>query len=283
MSLSKKRRLLLPPLPESACPAPVVLVEAGTWLLSDVHLSAHTPRTNAAFCQTLARARLEASGLIILGDLFEVWLGDDSLSLLHDESSPFSWLLPIIDALAAFGSHRPLWIGRGNRDFLLGEAFAARVAGHLLADIAHLRLSQSVHTGYAVCHGDTLCTDDTDYREFRTQVRADSWRENFMSLPLTERMSLVANLRQGSEQRKQQLPAAIMDVNQDAVNALMRSLNETGLIHGHTHRPDHHVWQHQGRTQERWVLPDWDFDGSNPRGGWLVLQQNDAPQSYCAA
>ena len=150
-------------------------------------------------------------------------------------------------------------IMHGNRDFLLGEAFAEACRAHLISDPTAAVLGG---TPTLLLHGDTLCTDDADYQRFRAEVRAEAWRRKFLSLPLAERKRQIAAMRERSESEKQRKVPAIMDVNREAVGQLLRDHGYPRLIHGHTHRPAHHEFLLDGRRCERWVLADWYRSGS---------------------
>ncbi len=120
-------------------------------------------------------------------------------------------------------------------------------------------------------HGDALCIDDVDYQRFRAMVRQPAWQRDFLSKPLAMRRAMIAGARQQSEAAKRDKAMTIMDANGDAVCALLAANAGTVLIHGHTHRPAHHVHRVADSDRERWVLTDWDADASPPRGGGLAL------------
>jgi UDP-2,3-diacylglucosamine hydrolase len=147
----------------------------------------------------------------------------------------------------------------GNRDFLLDGDFAKACGGSLIDDPYALDL---FGTPTLLMHGDTLCTDDTEYQRFRVQVRDPAWQKNFLALPLAVRKRQIEAVRQTSESEKQRKAPEIMDVNQAAVETLLRENSYPRLIHGHTHRPAHHVHRVDGRSCERWVLSDWYRTGS---------------------
>lgn len=201
------------------------------------------------------RARI-AEHLYILGDLFEAWPGDDSI-----DDPACSYNREIVTAL-----HRLTESGvglsamHGNRDFLLGEQFAARAGARLLPDPFILSLPG---WQFVLSHGDGLCTDDTDYQAFREQVRTPAWRSGFLQKPLTERKTIAARLRQQSEQAKREkLDQAkySMDLNPGATDDFIRQHGYATFIHGHTHRPSTHDHIVDGIHVERWVLADWRED-----------------------
>jgi len=143
----------------------------------------------------------------------------------------------------------------GNRDFLMGEAFAQAAGATLLNEPTLLDL---YGTPTLVSHGDTLCTDDIEYQQFREKVRSAEFGRKFLAQPLVERKAYIEQLRQHSNAAKQAKDSAIMDVNNQAVAALLREYHYPRLIHGHTHRPRFHEHLVDGHQCERWVLSDWD-------------------------
>ena len=240
--------------------------KADAIFVSDVHLSAFHPATVDAFLGFLAR---EVAGrserLFILGDLFEYWAGDDDLD------APFN--RRIVDALRALADDGiELAFMAGNRDFLIGDEFAKAAGIALLPDPYRLELSG---LSFMLSHGDALCTDDIDYQRFRAMVREPSWQQAFLARPLAERRAIIGDMRMKSEAAKRDKAADIMDVNADAVARLFKDHGQTRLIHGHTHRPAHHVLEVGNERCERWVLPDWDAEAQPPRGGALVLDHGE--------
>ena len=218
---------------------------------SDLHLAAPRPKSNEQFFALLAGPAREADALYVLGDLFEYWAGDDDLA------DPFN--TGIVAALRACAAVKPIFIMHGNRDFLLGERFAAASGARLISDPTRIDL-YGVST--LLLHGDTQCTDDADYQKFRAEVRSPAWIEAFLATPLAERKARIEALRAQSEAEKQRKPLRIMDVNRQTVEALLREHGFPRLIHGHTHRPATHEHRVDGRRCERWVLGDWYGSGS---------------------
>lgn len=227
---------------------PPASIEPGTALfVSDLHLSPATPAVVERFEDFLAGPARQAAGLFILGDLFDYWVGDDDLA------DPFN--ARVVSALrAATDAGCAIAFMAGNRDFLIGADFAAASGVALLPDPC-LRDIQGTPT--LLTHGDTLCTDDTDYQRFRLEVRSPAWRAAFLGQPLAERKRVIAALRARSETEKQVKPAAIMDVNTAAVATMLRELGARVLIHGHTHRQGCHEHRVDGVPCQRWVLGDW--------------------------
>ena len=193
-----------------------------------------------------------ASALYILGDLFEYWAGDDDLE------EPFN--AAICAALKQLGeSGIPIHFIPGNRDFLAGPAFAKAAGLTILADgVVH----NIAGTATLLMHGDTLCTDDTAYQRFRSEVRSPAWQQRFLAQPLSERKAQIEALRRRSETEKQLKPMTVMDTNAKAVAAAFRESGCRRLIHGHTHRLAHHVTEVDGQRCDRWVLGDW-YDSGN--------------------
>ena len=215
------------------------------------------------FRDFLAGPARKAKRLTILGDLFDYWAGDDDLA------DPFN--AGIVTALRDL-SDRGIQIEfmAGNRDFLIGDAFAEAAGLSLLPDPV-VRDIGGVKT--LLTHGDELCTDDPDYQRFRTQVRDPAWQATFLARPLAERKREIEALRARSEAEKKVKPMAIMDVNAAAVATALAEHGAQAMIHGHTHRQGRH--DHAGRP--RWVLGDWHASRSNalvcdPAGwNWLEL------------
>ncbi|MCX7627365.1 MAG: UDP-2,3-diacylglucosamine diphosphatase [Methylophilaceae bacterium] len=226
-----------------------------TLFVSDLHLSHERPHTTRLFLAFLQQQAQHAQALYILGDLFEYWAGDDDLDDAHHR--------PVIEAMRKLTrSGCKLYFMHGNRDFLIGGDFAHATGAELLADPWRIELCGQTAV---LTHGDLLCTDDTDYQNFRVQVRDPLWQQKFLSLPLAERKAQITQLRARSEQEKSYKTAAIMDVAPQAVVELLRQYDYPALlIHGHTHRPAHHRIVLDGRICERIVLPEWGL-----RGGYL--------------
>jgi UDP-2,3-diacylglucosamine hydrolase len=219
--------------------------------ISDLHLAASRPMSNQQFFALLAGPVREAYALYILGDLFDYWAGDDDLA------DPFN--LSVVDALRACAAVTPIFIMRGNRDFLLGERFAAASGVRLIDDPMRINL-YGIST--LLLHGDAQCTDDEDYQRFRAEVRSPAWISAFLATPLPERKTRIEALRAQSETEKQRKPLQIMDVNRHAVETLLREHGYPRLIHGHTHRPAKHEHWIDEHHCERWVLGDWYECGS---------------------
>ncbi len=226
---------------------------SATFFVSDLHLCETRPQTTRLFLDFLANHASKAEALYILGDLFEYWAGDDDLDDLHH-----SEIVSALRVLSEYGT--TIRIMHGNRDLLMGQAFARACGAELLPDplIIQLHGRKTMLT-----HGDTMCTDDVEYQQFRRQVHTPSWQQTFLALPLAQRKAQIAAFRARSEQEKLHKDRRIMDVNADAVAEMVRNHDYPEvLIHGHTHRPDRHRLVVDGRVCERIVLADWDASGS---------------------
>ncbi len=228
-------------------------------LISDLHLSADRPEVFSAFAKFLATTAAQSEALYILGDLFEYWAGDD------DIDDPFNQ--QVIQALATLNLRGVvIYLMHGNRDFLMGQALAAASGAQLLPDPSIIDM-HGVPT--LLMHGDTLCTDDTDYMAFRAQVREPAWQGQFLSQPLAQRKEQIEKLREQSRLAQSSKTPEIMDVNIAAVDNALRNHAYPRLIHGHTHRPALHVYEVDGKFCQRWVLPDW-----YEQGGYLRCDAN---------
>jgi UDP-2,3-diacylglucosamine hydrolase len=241
--------------------------------ISDLHLQAADLATFDVWRQFLQRpAAQRADALCILGDLFEVWVGDDVLqaagphSLQAEEDHRF-WR-DCAAALRTYSQHTPVFFMHGNRDFLLGAQALSLCGMQALVDPTVL-----VFLGqrWLLSHGDALCLDDTDYMQFRAMVRQTAWQRDFLARPLDERETTARELRQQSQARKAHTagdPTLWADVDGPAARTWLERSGCTTLIHGHTHRPAHHD---VGGGLQRVVLSDWDLNAQPPRAEVLRL------------
>lgn len=221
--------------------------------VSDIHLSPQRPTIVRAFLDFLGGRAQEAEALYILGDLFEAWVGDD------DPSELATTVKGALAALTSCGVS--VFIQRGNRDFTLGQRFARETGATLLAD-EHLVSDYGTRT--LLMHGDSLCTDDEDYQRFRKKSRHPLYLWCLVHLPLKLRQNIATNWRKKSADANSNKASQIMDVNAQAVAAVMAKHNARTLVHGHTHRPD----VHQLGDNQRIVLGDWD------KYGWCLTLDN---------
>jgi UDP-2,3-diacylglucosamine hydrolase len=225
-------------------------------LVSDLHLHASHPQTFQAWCDYILNTT--ASAVFILGDLFEVWVGDDAKDI------PDSFEQQCTAVLRTAGLRRPVHIMCGNRDFLMGQALMDTTHCTLLDDPCTVHFSNQA---WLLTHGDALCLDDTDYLDFRAKVRKPQWQHDFLAQPLAQRQEIARNLRGQSESRKQLSPRHV-DVDAAAALQTIRNAGAQNMIHGHTHRPGTHPLGPEG---QRWVLSDWDLDSTLARAEVLRI------------
>lgn len=233
------------------------------WIASDIHLSPDAPATAAAFHDFLDRAARQADHLILAGDIFDAWIGDDVA--LCD---PPPWLQASLLALQQTARRTPLWIGRGNRDFLMGAALLRHVGAHALPEPALLDTDAG---SILLAHGDEYCTADHNYQRLRRLVRRPVVQRGYLALPLSVRKRIAEWARGRSMHSNQYKDRRIMDVEPAAVMQALLEAKTTLLIHGHTHRPGRYPLP-DAPGHERVVIPDWDFDHTpTPRGGWVSV------------
>lgn len=241
-------------------------------LFSDVHLSETHPALTQALIQWLERHCISADHrpeqLLILGDLFDAWVGDDQ----HEHPSAGAAARAVSQTLRKIHA-QGISIGfmAGNRDFLLGDAFLYPFEGRLISDPCLLFIDEGLTI--AISHGDQLCTLDTNYQQFRAQVRQPEWQRDFLAQPLEKRLAIAQNIRAQSETEKSGKAMTIMDITPEAAVALTEQLAADKLLHGHTHRPGQTTMPN-GKT--RWVLSDWEVDanGAVLRGGGLWVDRS---------
>jgi UDP-2,3-diacylglucosamine hydrolase len=222
-----------------------------TLFISDLHLDPARPDITSQALEFLATETRGVDALYILGDLFEAWVGDD------DPEPEKRRVIAALKTLTDAGL--PCFFMHGNRDFLVGEGFAAASGCTLLADPTVIEL---YGTRLLLMHGDTLCTDDHEYQAFRQMVRNPAWQQLMLAKPLQERLMLAKHLRETSAASMAGKSMEIMDVNQGAVADAMRSQGVYTLLHGHTHRPAVHRFEVDGQVAVRIVLGDWYTQGS---------------------
>ena len=235
--------------------------------ISDLHLQPGEPKTFEVWRAFLQRpVSQRADALFILGDLFEVWVGDDVLE--SSASTDQAFWRECADALQHFSTQTPVYFMAGNRDFLLGAQGLQACGMHGLSDPTTLDF---LGQHWLLSHGDALCLADTDYMRFREQVRQPTWQRDFLARPLSERRAIARDLRQQSEARKRTTandPSLWADVDAGAARATLQAAGAHTLIHGHTHRPAVHAL---GNDLQRVVLSDWDVSANPPRGEVLRL------------
>ncbi len=222
-----------------------------TLFISDLHLEASQPEIGEQFLSFLKAEARGAEALYILGDLFEVWLGDD------DPNPYYATMKTALRELADAGV--PMYFMHGNRDFTIGKDFAAETGVEILDDPTIVDLyGESV----LLCHGDSLCTDDVEYQQVRAMTRNPDWQAMMLAKSIEERIAFAMQAREDSKARGESVSDEIMDVNQDAVIALLREHGVATLLHGHTHRPAIHDVDLGDRSAKRIVLGDWYEQGS---------------------
>ncbi|MEE8339410.1 MAG: UDP-2,3-diacylglucosamine diphosphatase [Xanthomonadales bacterium] len=223
-----------------------------TLFISDLHLEDSQPAVTGWLLDFLSGPARTAEAVYILGDLFEYWIGDDALSDTARQVAQGT------SALKEAGV--PCYFMHGNRDFLLGNAYATQAGLELLPEALLIDL---YGTPTLLLHGDTLCTDDTEYQLFRQQSRNPQWQARILALPVEERLQLARSARDASIAHTGTVSMDIMDVNETAVSDVFREYRAKRMIHGHTHRPAVHKYAlDDGSEVERIVLSDWHSAGS---------------------
>jgi UDP-2,3-diacylglucosamine hydrolase len=225
--------------------------------ISDLHLMQTRPDVTDAFLDFLEHRTDNAEALYILGDFFEVWLGDD-------DDSDFN--RSIVEAVAGVSANK--YFMHGNRDFLVGETACKAMGATLLAEETVIDL---YGRPALLMHGDTLCTADTAYMSARKMLRDPAFQADFLSKPMPERIAFAEGAREQSKAHTREATAEIMDVTGTEVVRVMHDHGVDLLIHGHTHRPQVHKLDIDGAPAERVVLGDWDA-----RGWYLEVD----PQGY---
>lgn len=233
--------------------------------LSDVHLHASEPDTFLAWQRYMASTTCDA--LFILGDLFEVWVGDDVL----DHPSQGQFWRHCADVLRQTSQRMPVYFMVGNRDFLVGQRLLDQAGMVGLAEPTVLAWGKQ---RWLLSHGDSMCVADTAYQQFRHQVRHPEWINAFLAKPLNERLALAQGMRQASEMRKT-TETDWADVDTATALAQLGSNHCSLLVHGHTHQPAVHQLD---ATHQRHVLSDWDATATPPRWQVLRAELGQAPQ-----
>lgn len=232
--------------------------------ISDLHLQASDRATFTAWQHYLESTPADA--VFILGDLFEVWVGDDAIEGdLHAPAAGFDARCAHVMGEAA--GRLALFFMHGNRDFLVGQSLMDLCNATLLNDPTVLVFPAGSGRRWLLSHGDALCLDDVDYMKFRSQVRSAEWQHAFLARPLAERQAIARGLREQSEARKKS-GAQYADVDAEAARQWLQAAASHTLIHGHTHKPAVHDL---GGGYSRVVLTDWDLAAPVPRAEVLRL------------
>lgn len=222
-----------------------------TLFISDLHLCKDRPHINDLFLRFLADIKTDVDALYILGDLFEVWIGDDAVAT-EDQ-----YILSALHDITQQGT--PVFVMHGNRDFLLADGFSNQTGCKIIPDPSIIDL---YGTPTLIMHGDTLCTDDIEYMKFRGMVRSEQWQSQFLAMTPAQRAEMATKYRHESQKQTASKHAEIVDANQQAIESVMREQNVLYLIHGHTHRPGTHQFTLDKKPAQRVVLGDWYEQGS---------------------
>ncbi|MBV1908122.1 MAG: UDP-2,3-diacylglucosamine diphosphatase [Kangiellaceae bacterium] len=241
-----------------------------THIISDLHLTASRPDLSELFDKYMKEFAPQSERLFVLGDLFEAWIGDDCLALDFPDCKIYNQAINKFAEYSERGGE--LLFIHGNRDFLLGAEFERKTGGTLLEEPY---VEQWGDRSVALMHGDSLCTDDVAYQQFRQMVRNKEWQQGFLSQPIAQRVKIAAELRDKSKQAQTEKSEEIMDVNDDAVIALFNQFDIDWLIHGHTHRQAVHQLELQGKQKKRIVLSDW-----GEKGFYLSFSENELETHY---
>ena len=227
--------------------------------ISDLHLSSDEPDTIEGFLRFLNNEASEHQDLVILGDLFDYWVGDDAI-----ETAGI-----VVEALKNFASTHKLFIMHGNRDFMMGEDFGKACGATMLADPC---VTSNRGVRILLSHGDLWCTDDEVYQKVRRKVRGFWWQWTMLRLPLRKRLEVATNARAKSKATKKATTASKMDVVNNEVLKSALQKHAHAVIHGHTHQPS--IVQLDGPIN-RYVLSDWHFEGERAvRGNYIVISDN---------
>ena len=217
--------------------------------ISDCHLDANRQDISDQLADFLLNRAAQARFLYVLGDLFEAWVGDDD---------PAIELSSLFNCFAKLSRSTEISFLPGNRDFLFGNIGARRMRARVIRDPSIITLGEQ---RVALLHGDSMCTDDLEYQDFRVMVRGEQWQTDFLHKPLNERKNIATGLRKQSKANMRHKSMDIMDVNRQTVIGTFSELGVDTMIHGHTHQPAIHQY---GENQTRYVLGDW-----NPQPSFL--------------
>lgn len=241
--------------------------------ISDLHLQQSQSHLSELFFYYMQNIAPSSEKLFVLGDLFEVWVGDDHLTDFNQK---------IIQQFNAYSStHGELYVAHGNRDFLLGEKFARLTGAQLIEEPFELTWQDKK---IYLMHGDVLCTDDIEYQKFRSMVRDPVWQKQLLEQPLEVRLKMAGDIREQSKQAQMQKVQDIMDVNQQAVATFFSDNQCDWLIHGHTHREAKHSIElsddsyndlQNSQMASRIVLSDW-----QQKGHYLTLDETQLQSIY---
>ena len=224
-----------------------------SYFIADLHLTENRPDITAAFFDFLDSKIInnDVDALYILGDFFEVWVGDDYQT---DLSVSVATRLSQVSE-----SGTKVFFTHGNRDFIMREGYAKSASMTLLPEQVVIDL---YGTPTVILHGDEMCTQDVEYQKFRKKSRGWWWPKLMLAMPLWYRKKIARNAREKSKQSQAGKALEILDVTEDAVLAMFKKHQVKNMIHGHTHRPNVHYYNVNGETHTRTVLGDWYEQGS---------------------
>ena len=215
--------------------------------ISDLHLEPIENKRAKAFFQFIDNAVNKHEELYILGDFFEYWIGDDDTQSVNK--------LIMQKLKTASNNGLKIYFIHGNRDFLIGSEFESETGVKILADQHTFNIGEKK---IMISHGDAFCVDDVEYQEMKREIRSDSWKKDFLTKSISERVDFANNLRTKSSERNSNKPENIMDVNDNYVLEVVRREKIDILIHGHTHRPAVHKLEN---SSIRAVLGSWEEEG----------------------
>lgn len=243
-----------------------------TLFIADLHLSENHPQITAAFFAFLEKETVNIDNLYILGDLFEVWIGDDERTPLMNKTAEY------LSATSRKNGFKLFYI-HGNRDFMLGKKYAKQSNMSLLHEHTEIDL---YGTNTLILHGDTLCLADKGYQKMRKVIHNPLLQFIFNLLPLSQRKKIGWKIRTASQSKKSDKPRYIMGVTQSEVVRLMLKHKTPQLIHGHTHQVAQHDFSIEGETFTRFDVGDWftqvSFVEATPKSTKIVIH----PISYYA-
>lgn len=230
-----------------------------TYFISDLHLQEAHPQMLQGFYDYLSNLN-DAKALYILGDFFEVWIGDDY------ENDLIIGVKSALKTLSERGTK--IHIMHGNRDFLIGEDFCKQTNSTLLPDPSVIDLDG---TKVLLMHGDSMCTKDAAYMKMRPMLRNPMMQKQLLSQTIEQRLAMATHMRGESQKGNQMKSDEIMDVTPEEVDRVMTEHGVHTLIHGHTHRPYDHYWQHENQDRRRIVLGDW-----SDTNGWQIKHTTES-------
>lgn len=262
----------------------IPMLDAQGWrcieFLADLHL--HEGPRGAATAQMFVHylQHTPADAVFLLGDVFEVWVGDDA-------AMPGSFEARMAQRIRALSQRAAVFFMAGNRDFLLGDAYLAQAGMQALHDPTCLHLGPGQR--WLISHGDAWCLNDLDYQRFRQQVRTPAWQAALLAKPLAERQAIGRAMREASANHQSEM-ARHADVDTATALAALQACGASVLLHGHTHRPAVHAMdiapdaaRHgdgDGQPATRIVLSDWDRDAQPARADVVRITRGDGPATW---